>query len=113
MSSGTGSGGGGGGGKLTDQEQLMSAEQEVLAAKLNELGGLVAKFGVSLPQVKYRSTWRPVKLNRRSGLIAKLRVSVPRYMSADACFLPHGREQRRGNLTTWPVITPACNNKCQ
>lgn len=32
-------------------EQQVSAEHEALAAKLNELGGLVAKFGVALPQV--------------------------------------------------------------
>ena len=40
-----------GGGSGKDVEQQVSAEHEALAAKLNELGGLVAKFGVSLPQV--------------------------------------------------------------
>jgi hypothetical protein len=48
-----GSGGGGGGGKETEQQG--SAEHEALAAKLNELGGLVARFGVALPQVPQRS----------------------------------------------------------
>ena len=45
---------GGGSGKETEQQG--SAEHQALAAKLNELGGLVAKFGVALPQVTQGSS---------------------------------------------------------
>lgn len=48
---GQGSGGSGGRQSATEQEQQVGAEHEALAAKLNALGGLVAKFGVALPQV--------------------------------------------------------------